>query len=489
MWFGSADGLTPSNQYNDENFTLTVTLSIPTQQGDAGVVFRMNSSLAKDYYFLHLTGHSDFVRLGRGCAYASDWTTAYWEPIENVSVSSIESNVVYELTIQATGTSYDIYFDGELIMDGIRLPELRSGSIGLQTSYSQATFYSVEYSRGSTSTGTGGSTPTEQPTTEPSYNFKTTEEDDDDATVLLSKRESFQPNGQYIGSYEMYENMHFEMDIEVHSFGSSYTGVLLCTNGSYDYYPRVMIHPTYSSNYYSWLGGFQVIFGGEYDWSGEAVGVGTTHHLEIDITRDTYAITQDGVIKDDSYRGHATGIQVDCYGWDNSSGNDPADVTVSNLLITTTGMDICYLPVLRQSLSPCFLCLYHRSDEDANGTAISDHPTMDPEMTTMNPTMEPSYSFMTSDADDNGSIPLEYLGWSPSYPLGECEGDCDSDSHCESGLVCYHRNHNDTTDIPPGCSGTPYWDADYCYEDGGSVPTPPTTYPVQGNVSCLFSIL
>ena len=145
MWVGSADGLTPSNQYNDDNFTLTVTLSVPTQQGGAGVVFRMNSSLAKDYYFLYLHGHGDIVGLGRGCAYAYDWTTAYWEPIENVSVSSIESNVVYELTVQATGTSYDVYFNGELIMNGIQLPELQSGSVGLQTSYSQATFYALQY--------------------------------------------------------------------------------------------------------------------------------------------------------------------------------------------------------------------------------------------------------------------------------------------------------------------------------------------------------
>ena len=143
MWFGSADGLTPNNLYIDDRFNLTVTLSIPTQQGGAGIVFRMNSRKEEDYYFLHITGHGNFARLGR-------WSTAYWEPIENVSVSSIDSNTTYTLAVHATGSSYDIYFDGELIMDGIQLSELRGGSIGLQTSFSQATFYSLEYTADST---------------------------------------------------------------------------------------------------------------------------------------------------------------------------------------------------------------------------------------------------------------------------------------------------------------------------------------------------
>ena len=184
----------------------------------------------------------------------------------------------------------------------------------------------------------------------------TSEEYDGDETVLLSKPGSFQPNGQYIGSFEIYENMHYEMDIEVHSVGSSWTGILLCTNGSaWDFFPRIRM-TTYTSNTYSWAGGFYVHFANEWDYSPEVLTVGTTHHLEIDITRDTYAITQDGVIKNESYIGHAAGIQVDCYAYphDSDRWSGPADVTVSNLLITTTGMDICHLPVLRQWLSPCF---------------------------------------------------------------------------------------------------------------------------------------
>ena len=42
-----------------------------------------------------------------------------------------------------------------------------------------------------------------------------------------------------------------------------------------------------------------------------------------------------------------------------------------------------------------------------------------------------------------------------------CEGDCDKDSHCEDGLVCFKRNSDDAPP-PPGCTGTPYQDMDYC---------------------------
>jgi hypothetical protein len=34
--------------------------------------------------------------------------------------------------------------------------------------------------------------------------------------------------------------------------------------------------------------------------------------------------------------------------------------------------------------------------------------------------------------------------------LGRCEGDCDDDSHCGPGLVCFQRNANEAT---PGCTG------------------------------------
>ena len=33
--------------------------------------------------------------------------------------------------------------------------------------------------------------------------------------------------------------------------------------------------------------------------------------------------------------------------------------------------------------------------------------------------------------------------------LGRCEGDCDTDDHCEEGLMCWERNKWDPN-LPPG---------------------------------------
>jgi len=40
-----------------------------------------------------------------------------------------------------------------------------------------------------------------------------------------------------------------------------------------------------------------------------------------------------------------------------------------------------------------------------------------------------------------------------------CEGDCDDDSHCEAGLICFQRNGLSPV---PGCNGNVEMDHDYC---------------------------
>ena len=49
------------------------------------------------------------------------------------------------------------------------------------------------------------------------------------------------------------------------------------------------------------------------------------------------------------------------------------------------------------------------------------------------------------------------------YRLGRCEGDCDSDSQCISGLKCFQRNGYEKI---PGCSGSGKSGWDYCYNPG-----------------------
>jgi hypothetical protein len=58
---------------------------------------------------------------------------------------------------------------------------------------------------------------------------------------------------------------------------------------------------------------------------------------------------------------------------------------------------------------------------------------------------------------------LTDFGLTPeTYPLGACEGDCDSDDHCSSGLVCFQRDGNTAV---PGCSGNGETNNDYCVAD------------------------
>jgi len=54
--------------------------------------------------------------------------------------------------------------------------------------------------------------------------------------------------------------------------------------------------------------------------------------------------------------------------------------------------------------------------------------------------------------------------------LGECEGECDRDDHCQHGLVCWHRTGWDSN-VPPGCSGSAHDEHhDYCYDPNRRIP-------------------
>jgi hypothetical protein len=79
-------------------------------------------------------------------------------------------------------------------------------------------------------------------------------------------------------------------------------------------------------------------------------------------------------------------------------------------------------------------------------------------------------------AGDNGEP-------SSVFPLGRCEGDCDNDTQCGPGLLCFQRRG---TEAVPGCSGTGVSGKDYCYqpeEDGdltieGNNGTPSSAFPL-----------
>lgn len=62
---------------------------------------------------------------------------------------------------------------------------------------------------------------------------------------------------------------------------------------------------------------------------------------------------------------------------------------------------------------------------------------------------------------------LKWLGQNPSarhFPLQECEGDCDTNRDCDSGLICLQRRYENSGPVP-GCWGRDNSLADYCVKD------------------------
>ena len=73
----------------------------------------------------------------------------------------------------------------------------------------------------------------------------------------------------------------------------------------------------------------------------------------------------------------------------------------------------------------------------------------------------------------------------PSNKCGKCEGDCDSDNDCASGLRCFQRST--VKELVPGCESGGVGDiasTDYCYE-----PCPSGTEPSAGCTGRLASVL
>jgi len=72
---------------------------------------------------------------------------------------------------------------------------------------------------------------------------------------------------------------------------------------------------------------------------------------------------------------------------------------------------------------------------------------------------------------------LRYVGNERDPSLGECEGDCDKNSDCRGGLICFQR---DGTESVPGCLGGEEESkgTDYCIRSGARIVTArPTTAP------------
>eukprot|EP00571_Detonula_confervacea_P011735 CAMPEP_0172297150 /NCGR_PEP_ID=MMETSP1058-20130122/274_1 /TAXON_ID=83371 /ORGANISM="Detonula confervacea, Strain CCMP 353" /LENGTH=1215 /DNA_ID=CAMNT_0013006265 /DNA_START=285 /DNA_END=3931 /DNA_ORIENTATION=+ len=67
-------------------------------------------------------------------------------------------------------------------------------------------------------------------------------------------------------------------------------------------------------------------------------------------------------------------------------------------------------------------------------------------------------------------------------PCGACEGDCDNESHCANGLLCFSRGVG-SVELVPGCLGLGMAGMDYCHDPNAPIVLPPTSSPTLGGCS------
>ena len=144
--------------------------------------------------------------------------------------------------------------------------------------------------------------------------------------------------GNIIGHIAIYENMHFEMDVQIKSFPDhdGWVSIFHCGQDDYQRFPGVWIHKNAKI-------GFYIRFSDQDDWDR---GTGTFddlvanqwYHLEIDVTKTTFRVTVDGVVKYDERKSrHNVYDDMVCYLGD--PWYDAADVEVKNLKYDGTDSD------------------------------------------------------------------------------------------------------------------------------------------------------
>ena len=195
---------------------------------------------------------------------------------------------------------------------------------------------------------------TDAPTAYPSMNPTA---DPTAENVLLRKTGPFQPSQDtIIGYIDILDEMHIEMDIVIHSFPSDWANIIHCGTGSDDYprLPGIWIHAISATTM-----GFHAKFSNDDSNNygpdtGDALVVGETYHLEMDITQGTHKVTVNGQVKaDDVVSNHATYILTGITCYSSVSWYAAADVTISNLIIAGSCMFMCDT----FGVIPCRVCI------------------------------------------------------------------------------------------------------------------------------------
>ncbi|KAL3768118.1 hypothetical protein ACHAWO_008286 [Cyclotella atomus] len=118
------------------------------------------------------------------------------------------------------------------------------------------------------------------------------------------------------------------------------------------------------------------------------------------------------------------------------------------------GMDYCYLP-----------------EPPTTTTTTTTTTTEEPTTTTTTEAAE----LMSADMLSFDAPELSFVReCTAEYPCGACEGDCDDDTQCASGLKCFSRIQG-SVEFVPGCRGMGIAGMDFCYDPTAPIILPTTT--------------
>jgi len=138
---------------------------------------------------------------------------------------------------------------------------------------------------------------------------------------------------------DIYDAMHFEMDITVHSLqASGWRNIFRCGSTSKLKMPHIAIHSNADDDGTT-AGRFHIKYSTEKTWDdgpnlvGDALVAGETYHLEIDWTQSWITMRIDGeTVYDAAKSKHANYENLPCYASD--PWDEAADASVSNLVIS-----------------------------------------------------------------------------------------------------------------------------------------------------------
>jgi hypothetical protein len=136
---------------------------------------------------------------------------------------------------------------------------------------------------------------------------------------------------------------------------------------------------------------------------------------------------------------------------------DPQDIQTASASTTLPDPTSTSVPTSVETDIPVVLTMQPRTDMPS--AAPSEDPSAAPtDAVTEQPTSSVTEDSVSSEPTDQLPF-LQLIVNKDNAKLGECFGDCDLDSDCSEGLICFQRSFREPV---PGCQGDGTYGADFC---------------------------